>query len=134
MGRPLKFASVKELQEKIDAYFAQTPPTQQTITGLALALDTYRDVLMDYQSGKYDDKGKSDNDNRDFSNTIKRAKTRIENAYELSLRTRGSAGDIFGLKNFGWKDKTESEITNPDGSLNPYNALTAEELRKLADK
>lgn len=30
--------------------------------------------------------------------------------------------------------KTETEITNPDGSLNPFNKLSVEELKKLASK
>jgi len=34
-------------------------------------------------------------------------------------------------RSFG-KPKESVDISNPDGSLNPYNALTAEELRKLA--
>lgn len=96
-GRPLKYKSVEEIQPLIDAYFINTPVTQQTITGLALALDTDRATLINY--AKRDE----------FFNAIRRAKTKVENAYELSLRVRGSAGDIFGLKNFGWTDKTEVE-------------------------
>lgn len=96
-GRPLKYKNLEEIQPLIDAYFINTPVTQQTITGLALALDTDRVTLINY--GKRDE----------FFNAIKTAKTKVENAYELSLRVRGSAGDIFGLKNFGWTDKTEVE-------------------------
>jgi hypothetical protein len=100
VGRPLKFKTVEEMQEKIDAYFAVTPIRQLTITGLALALDTDRVTLIDYE--KRDE----------YSNAVKTAKTRIENAYELTLRERGSSGDIFGLKNFGWTDKTETDYTS----------------------
>lgn len=32
------------------------------------------------------------------------------------------------------KPKESVDISNPDGSLNPYNALTVEELKKLAGK
>lgn len=98
-GRPLKFKTVEEFQEKVDDYFARTPWNQQTITGLALHLDTFRDVLCDY--------GLKD----DFSNAVRTAKQRVEHAYELSLRTRGNAGDIFGLKNFGWTDQTQIDHT-----------------------
>lgn len=99
-GRPLKFKSVKELQKKIDRYFETATVGEYTITGLALALDTYRSVLIDYE-------------NRDeFSDAIKKAKTMIEQDYELSLRKSGRSGDIFGLKNFGWKDKTEVDQNN----------------------
>jgi len=161
-GRPLKFKTVEELQEKIDAYFAACDPhtedvtewvnardtsgqlkkdenglnylvevshkimTEQipyTVTGLALALDTSRETLINYE------------DRVEYFDTIKVAKERIQNYLELNLNSPSPTGTIFNLKNnYGWKDKTESEITNPDGSLNPMNALTADELRKLANK
>lgn len=100
-GRPLKFKTPEELQNKVDEYFrtCEETKTPLTITGLAYHLETTRETLMDYQ--------KRDN----FSDTIKRAKLRIEMDYEKALRARGSAGDIFGLKNFGWKDKFETEGT-----------------------
>lgn len=98
-GRPLKFETVEDLQKKIDDYFAATVPAHYTITGLALALDTSRTTLMEYEGRP------------EFANAVKAAKTRIEYGYELSLRMRGSAGDIFGLKNFGWRDRQETDIT-----------------------
>ena len=107
-GRPLKFKSVEELQEKIDAYFASCDEENEpiTITGLALALDTSRDILCNYE-------------NRDeFSNAIKMAKLRVENAYEKRLVRRGNGGDVFALKNFGWKDTKDI-----DGTLNIKQAL-----------
>lgn len=99
-GRPLKFKSAAELEGKIEEYFAECVRTGEplTVTGLALALDTTRDVLMDYE-------GKDG-----FSNTIKKAKLRIENAYEKRLIARGNGGDIFALKQFGWKDRTEQAV------------------------
>ena len=33
----------------------------------------------------------------------------VENSYEMSLRENGRTGDIFALKNFGWRDKMEVE-------------------------
>lgn len=96
-GRPLKYKTLADMQPLIDKFFEDTPSKQQTITGLAVALDTDRVTLINYE-------------NRDeFFNAIKSAKTRIEYAYELTLRERGGAGDIFGLKNFGWRDKVEQE-------------------------
>lgn len=94
-GRPLKFKTVKHLQAAIDLYFDKTPIEEWMITGLALHLGTTRDVLMDYQ-------------NKDgFSHTVKRAKLMVEMSYEKRNIKRGNAGDIFALKQFGWKDKTE---------------------------
>lgn len=99
VGRPPKWNTPEELQAEIDAYFehCSKKAIPLTITGLALALDTTRETLMDYQN------------NDEFSYTVKRAKLRIENAYENRLILNGRAGDIFALKNFGWKDKQEIE-------------------------
>ena len=99
VGRPLKFATAEAMQEKIDAYFQTAVVGEYTITGLALALDTTRLTLIQYE-------------HRDeFLNTIKKAKTRIENDYEIALRRNGRAGEIFGLKNFGWDDKSQVETS-----------------------
>ncbi len=148
-GRPLKFKNVKDLQSKIDAYFAECDPhiisvdfleypeieieedleaqphggalkrrkkidyegeptvktkkilssqTPYTITGLALALDTTRETLLDYEA-------------RDrFSDTIKRAKLKIQNYNEIQLYGNNVAGVIFNLKNnYDWKDRTQVE-------------------------
>ena len=42
----------------------------------------------------------------DFSDTIKKAKLRVENYYEERLMTTTPTGAIFALKNFGWSDKS----------------------------
>lgn len=102
-GRPLKFESVEELQSKIDEYFEITPKEEWAITGLAVHLDTSRVTLMDYQ------------ERPEFFNAIKRGKDKVEQAYELRGIKRGNAFDIFGLKNFGWTDKTESEVYGKGG-------------------
>lgn len=105
-GRPLKFKSREELQKAVDGYFVmcEKDGEPETLTGLALALDTTRETLLDYE--KRDE----------FSDTVKRAKLRIENAYEKRLIARGNGGDIFALKQFGWKDKTEQSI-NVSGKM-----------------
>ena len=105
VGRPLKFKTVKELEDKIEDYLKTTPKEEWTITGLAIALDTFRSVLCDYE------------DKDEYSNTIKKAKQMIENSYELDLKKSGRTGTIFALKNFNWKDKVENELSNPDGNL-----------------
>ncbi len=108
-GRPLKFSTPEELQEKIDAYFSQATDSEGkvikpiTITGLALWLDTTRDVLLDYQ-------------NRDeFSHAIKKAKLRVECYYEEKLMMPACTGSIFALKNFGWSDRNETKLTHEGG-------------------
>lgn len=126
-GRPLKFKSVEELKKKIDEYFKSCwvqkvdmfgnpiflkddkgKKTNQkvmiqfrpyTITGIAVALDTTRDLLIDYA------------EKDEFSDTIKRAKQMCHNYAEESLFIgKNPTGAIFNLKNnYGWQDKTETE-------------------------
>lgn len=96
-GRPLKFESVEVLQAKIDEYFETLDKSEQTITGLAIYLETSRETLMNYEA------------KAEFFDAIKKAKDRIEHAYEMRGLKVGNAFDIFRLKNMGWKDKTETE-------------------------
>lgn len=107
-GRPLKFETVEILQEQIDRYFNDTPKDEWTITGLAMALDTSRKVLCEYEDER-----------PEYSNAVKRAKIKVENGYEIDLKKHGRSGTIFALKNFDWKDKTEQDITSNGESLNP---------------
>lgn len=124
-GRPLKFKTVDELVVKIEEYFnscdsrmmkavdklgrpIEIPdPRPYTITGLAMALDTTRDVILDYESGKYDDSDKTIEENKKFSYTINKAKLKIHNYVEESLWTpKIATGIIFNLKNnWNWEDK-----------------------------
>ena len=48
------------------------------------------------------------------SKDFDRAKLLIERSYEVSMRVNGRAGDIFGLKNFGWTDKSEVIVKDKD--------------------
>lgn len=96
-GRPLKFPSVEKLQEQIDDYFKVTPAKEITVTGLALALDTSRETLLDYEG------------RAEFADAVKRAKYKVALEYEKDLRRQGRSGDIFALKNFGWTDRQEIE-------------------------
>ena len=103
-GRPMKFKTVEELQKKIDEYFAECDKQKRpyTITGLALALDTNRATLLDYEK-KYEQ----------FSEVVKKAKLRIENYAEEQLFTsKNVAGVIFNLmNNFGWKNRQDVDAS-----------------------
>jgi len=114
----MKWKTVWEIQPTIDEYFSTTPKDEWTITGLALALDTSRETLCDYQ---WID---------EFSDTIKKAKLKVEHSYEIDLKKSGRTGTIFALKNFDWKDKTEVENTNLNLNKDVTDA-TDEELDKL---
>ena len=146
-GRPLKFTTVKDLQDKITKYFKDLVKVKwvdekqrdkktgellkdddgnyiikpvkyfyddplPTITGLALALDTSRETLMNYE------------DKSAYFDTIKKAKDQIHASYEQTMRKSGKASDIFALKNFGWTDKQEQDI-NIKGDISLGGAFDA---------
>lgn len=125
VGRPPKYESKEEIEEKIEAYFKkcegevlkadngepifnkygnpviinQHPPT---VTGLALALGfSSRMSLLNYQGKK------------EFMDTITRAKARVEAYAEERLFDRdGSNGAQFSLRNNfrGWNEKQITEL------------------------
>ena len=109
MGKPWeprKYKTPEELSDKIDEYFKTevTVETDITITGLVLFLGfASRQSFYDYEKKK------------GYEYIIKKSRSRIENSYEKSLRKDGRSGDIFALKNFGWRDKQEHELS---GGLN----------------
>ena len=122
MGRPLKFQDVRELQVAIEQFFNDCDLMEKpyTITGLALALDTTRKLLWEYE------------DRSDFRNTILKAKTRVENYAEQRLFTGGSpAGAIFALKNYDWTDRQDYNVGGQkDGE--PINTrMTVEFIKTL---
>ena len=101
MGRLKKYENVEDMEEAIEKYFAEQDKKGMpyTVSGLALALGMTRETLLRYE------------ENDIFSDTIKRAKQKIEEYVETRLFVSGIAtGVIFNLKNnFGWKDKQEIE-------------------------
>ncbi|MEQ2905897.1 terminase small subunit [[Ruminococcus] lactaris] len=140
VGRPPKYKSKEEIEEKIDAYFKQCegevlkdnngntvfnkfgnpviinqrPPT---VTGLALALGfSTRLSLLNYQGKK------------EFMNTITRAKARVEAYAEERLFDRdGSSGAQFSLRNNfkGWTEKTELDEEEQQARIEQIRANTA---------
>lgn len=123
VGRPLLFKSVEELEEKIQDYFNYCDKNNKpyTITGLAVHLDTDRITLIRYQEREL------------FSNTIKKAKAKIEaNMEERALI--GQSNHVFTMfsmkNNYGWSDKAESD-TNDDVIDNVQNVLVT--IKKVAD-
>lgn len=103
MGRPPLWNTPDELEAAIDGYFVEAEGTLPTVSGLCLALGCCRETLWDYSRKP------------EFSDAIKRARTRLELAWELRLGEAACTGAIFWLKNQGWKDKTEQAITGPNG-------------------
>lgn len=123
-GRPPKYKTKEEIQEKIDQYFEECKGTvvfdtegnplidkygevvvkdkrPLTITGLALALGfNSRQALLNYQGRK------------EFNDTITRAKAIVEQYAEERLFDKdGANGAKFSLANNfeGWKEKQQIE-------------------------
>jgi hypothetical protein len=119
-GRPPKFNTPADMQASVDEYFAtcndDNPPL---ISGLAYHLDMTTESLRRY--------GEDD----EFSATVKKAKQRVEIALEKRLQANSPVGAIFSLKNnFGWKDKTEHELTGADGgAIKTDNKWTIEVVK-----
>lgn len=127
-GRPLKFKSAEELQSKIDEYFDHCDnriryvyskkrdevveiidPEPYTMAGLAYALGVDRDTILNYEKRE------------NYSALIKEARIRVQTDVERRLMEgSNAAGAIFNLKNnFGYKDRTETDITSRGESIAP---------------
>ena len=117
LGRPRKYKTPEELEEAIDDYFKycldnEVPPG---VAGMAYHIGfTSRGTIFEHQKRP------------EFSDTIKRAKLRIEAFYEQALlHAKNQQGVMFALRaNFGWEhdpskgDDEERtikiEITSPE--------------------
>jgi len=107
-GRPLKFKSLDLLQKEVDRYFKENNKEEWTITGLAVWLDTSRFTLMQYENGE--------GQREEFSNTIKAAKEKVAAEYERrGWNEKNQSFAIFAMKNMGWSDKQEHEMSGPNG-------------------
>lgn len=118
-GRPRKYQSVEQFDAAVQAYLdhCSNPDNNEPITwtGLCLFMGFYGRAELDNYL-EYDG----------FSNSVKKAKSLVEFAYEKRLvQSDKPAGPIFALKNFGWRDKTEVDLANPDGSLRPATLDTS---------
>ena len=110
-GRPPLYTDPEEVAAIIEGYFNdpsvrfENSDTGQiisrpTMSGLAYALNMDRKSLLNYSKKE------------EFFPTIKRARDRVEMALEANLYNNAITGTIFNLKNnFGWVDKTESDVT-----------------------
>lgn len=114
-GRPAHYETGEELMIAVKEFFDEcdTNKTKATITGLTLYLGfCSRASLDDYIKRS-----------QDFSYIIKRAKLAVEYSYEMS----GQAFDIFCLKNMGWSDKTEMDVTSKGEQINGFNYVPPKE-------
>ena len=102
MARYKIYKTVQEMEIKINEYFEKCDREgkQYRITSLCVHLGIVRDTLSQYEKLE------------EFSDTIKLAKQKVEAGYEDKLDNRdfATAGVIFALKNFNWKDKQDIEM------------------------
>lgn len=134
-GRPPKYKTAEELQGEIRKYFDggydfKKVVTKEgdvievpviTITGLVLFLGFCdRAAFYDYEKKK------------EFRHTIKRARTFIEAEYEKILQLTGNTGAIFALKNFGWTDRQEIEVTERKYFHVEFKDMNPEQLKEEA--
>lgn len=141
-GRPPIFKTPAELQKKIDEYFKNCPDKKTLtafdknsgkfvscsvptpiISGLASYLGfESRQSFYDYENKE------------EFSYTIKKARLRIETEYEKQLYMDKCTGAIFALKNLGWKDVSQKELTGKDGEpLAVKKVFITPEQKKAVD-
>lgn len=97
VGRPLKIETPEQMENILNEYFKTTDENKITITGICLALGLDKSTFYDYEKRE------------EYKDIVKQARMIVENSYEISLRENGRTGDIFALKNFGWRDKVEYE-------------------------
>lgn len=143
VGCPLRFKTVQELQKCINDYFATqcvtvvikdennavlvdkrgrpvvevNPPT---VSGLARHLGfKSRQSMYDYKSRP------------EFSYAINETVLRIEEFAEKQLFVGNPTGAIFWLKNKGWRDESQTDITTNGESINPDKKAL---IRGLLDK
>lgn len=124
-GRPRIYGTEQEMQDAVDGYFKHIQgekqmvaheggtmaevwvrqPEPATVTGLAIFLGfESRQSVYDYEKSG------------EFSYICKSARLRVECEYEKRLSTATQpTGAIFALKNMGWKDKHETELSGPGG-------------------
>lgn len=114
-GRPRSYATIEELELKIEQYFdwCEEDKKMPNTAGLALFLNISRETLNNYgQKG------------HDYYDAIKKANDKIEEAWVQNLKWGQAGGSIFYLKNkFGYRDVPE----NP-GGLMTINFILPPEL------
>lgn len=142
-GRPRKVDSVKELQNKINAYFDSCDnrmtevydkkaggiikfknPIPYTIEGLCEALEVDRDTLLNYE--------KKDG-YQEYFGTIKKAKLKVQrNKLERGLEGLSNPTlTIFDLKNnHGYRDETQVDLSNKGEKFGPTVIAQSEEQQK----
>ena len=116
------YKTPEEMAEKAIEYFESLKENQEraTVTGLVYFLGfADKKSLRDYREKEA------------FSPLIKRMLLLVEKSYEMMLGDKASTGAIFALKNMGWIDRVNTDITTKGESI---NTLTKEEAIKRSNE
>lgn len=125
VGKPLKFKTVKELQDVIDEYFnfcdnriqhiysekydkviEVINPAPYTMAGLSRRIGISRQCLNEYSHKDQ------------YGDSIKAAREKVHEDVENRLMEKQATGAIFNLtNNFGWKDMRNIDHTSGGGKL-----------------
>lgn len=101
-GRPRMYDTPEQFDAKVQEYYTHCLEGCEPITWTGLAL------FMGFSSRQsIDEYAKYDG----FSDSVKKAKLLVEWAYEKRLIDGQAAGPIFALKNMGWTDRQEVDVT-----------------------
>ena len=103
-GQPKKWESKEKLQEDIKGYFdyCEEKERPMTIAGLAAHLGVSRQTIYNYS---YKD---------EYFDIIKKAYDKIMAYLEEELMIKGSAGQIFIAKQYGYTDRQELSLEAND--------------------
>lgn len=113
-GRPAVYSSPEEMEAKIEEYFSGGCHKKSIILkeGLGVEMPFYTIAGLAYHLGFESRQSFYDYEDRPgFSYIIKKARLRIEMMYEEGLQASSPTGSIFALKNMGWKDRSELEMS-----------------------
>lgn len=101
-GRPPKHTDPEVVRKLVEEYFTTLPANiPPTVTGLTLHLGfAHKDSLYEYAKKDV------------FTDSIRRGLTLIEQYHEIKASQGDKCtGNIFILKNFGWKDTVDSNVS-----------------------
>jgi hypothetical protein len=100
-GRPPIWSSPEQLQNQINLYYedCKSRNAPLTIAGLAVGMNVDRQTVYNY--------AKKD----EFFDIVKKAREYVLASWEEVAITRGNAGTIFLMKNYGYTDRQEISLS-----------------------
>ena len=109
-GRPRIIESPEEMDRLVDEYVSRCRELEEslTLTGMILHMGLSSRQSFD----RYRER-------EGFRDSVRRAKLLIEEEYEKKLDRPRCAGPIFALKNMGWSDRRELEVSGGLAKIDP---------------